>query len=66
MENKNEVPRRIRLDLNEPAELAIYEAMMAVEKMPGDIRLTHAGIKLQEAKNLVADYIDNVPFHPLA
>lgn len=42
-----EVPRRIRLDLNEPAEVAIYEAMQAVEKMPADIRLTHAGIKLQ-------------------
>jgi hypothetical protein len=56
-----ETPRRIRLDLNEPAELAIYEAMQAVEKMPPDVRLTLAGIKLQEARSLVADFIDNVP-----
>ena len=58
--SENTIPRRSRLDLNEPAELAIYEAMLAVEKMPGDVRLTHAVIKLQEAKNLVADFIDGV------
>jgi hypothetical protein len=61
-QHKNmETPRRIRLDLNEPAELAIYNAMTEVEKLPGDVRLTHAVIKLGEAKNLVADYIDGVP-----
>lgn len=58
--SENTIPRRSRLNLNVPAELAIYEAMLAVEKMPADIRLTHAGIKLQEAKNLVADFIDGV------
>jgi hypothetical protein len=60
--NKTMSARRHRLDLNEPAELAIYEAMQAVEKMPADIRLTHAGIKLMEARSLVADFIDGVPF----
>lgn len=55
-----ETPRRLRLDLNEPAEIAIYEAMQAVEKMPPDVRLTLAGIKLQEARNLVADFIDGI------
>jgi hypothetical protein len=53
-----EIPRRLRLDLNEPAELAISNAMIEVEKMPGDVRLTQAVIKLDEAKRLVADYID--------
>lgn len=56
----NTIPRRSRLDLNQPAELAIYEAMLAVEKMPADTRLTHAVIKLQEARDLVADFIDGV------
>lgn len=55
----NGIPRRIRLDLNRPAELAIHNAMMEVEKMPGDLRLTNAVIKLQEAKNLVSDFIDD-------
>ena len=54
----NQTPRRIRLDLNLPSEIAIYKAMLAIEEMPGDVRLTNAGIKLQEAKNLVADFID--------
>jgi len=59
MKTENEIPRRNRLDLNEPAELAIYKAMQEVEKMPADVRLTNAGIKLQEARNLVADFIDS-------
>jgi hypothetical protein len=50
--------RRHRLDLNQPAELAIYNAMQEVEKMPADERLTKAVTLLSEAKNLVADYID--------
>lgn len=58
MDTLNEIPRRIRLDLNEPAELAIHNAMQEVEKIGADVRLTNAIIKLQEAKNLVADFID--------
>jgi len=54
----NEVPRRARLDLCSPAELAIYEAMQAVEAMPADVRLTKAVTLLQEARNSVADYVD--------
>lgn len=54
-----ETPRRIRLDLNTPVELAIYEVMQMIEKMPADVKLTLAGEKLHEARNLVADYIDN-------
>lgn len=58
MSDTNEFPRRSRLDLCKPAELAIYNAMQEVEKMPPDVRLTNAIIKLQEAKELVADFID--------
>jgi hypothetical protein len=56
----SEIRRRSRLDLNEPAELAIREAILKVEKMPADVRLTYAVIKLSEAKELVADFIDGV------
>jgi len=54
-----EIPRRIRLDLNEPAELAIYNAIQEVEKAGADPKLTKAVTLLSEAKNLVADYIDS-------
>jgi hypothetical protein len=52
--------RRTRLDLMSPAEVAIYNASLEVEKAGADRRLTAASIKLQEARSLVADYIDNV------
>lgn len=55
----NNIPRRIRIDLMKPAELAIYNAMQEVEKLGADIRLTTAVIKLQEASTLVSDYIDD-------
>jgi hypothetical protein len=54
----NDFPRRNRLDLNEPVELAIYNAMQEVEKLPADERLTRAVTLLSEARNLVADFID--------
>ncbi len=52
-------PRRNRLDLNTPAEKTIYFAMQEVEKMGADIKLTEAITLLSNARNLVADYIDN-------
>lgn len=54
----NTIPRRIRLDLNEPAELAIYNAMQEVEKIGADVRLTEAVTLLSRAKDLVADFVD--------
>lgn len=60
---KSETPsRRIRLDLMSPVELAIYEAGQVIEGMAADVRLTNAQIKLSEARNLVADFIDGVDF----
>jgi hypothetical protein len=56
--SKNTIPRRARRDLCEPAEIAIYDAMQAVEKMPADLLLTEAIIKLGQAKDLVSDFVD--------
>lgn len=57
----NDFPRRNRLDLNTPAEKAIYDAIQEVEKVGADTRLTGAVIKLSEARNLVADFVDEIP-----
>ena len=54
----NEIPRRNRLDLCKPAEISIYNAMEQVEEMGASEELTQAIIKLQEAKELVADFVD--------
>lgn len=43
----------------QPAELAIRAAVLAVEKLPADTRLTRAVILLGEAQRKVADFIDN-------
>ena len=51
--------RRNRLDLNTPAELAIRNAVNEVEKAGADVKLTLAVIKLEEARCLVADYVDS-------
>ncbi len=53
--------RRIRLDLSTPAELAIRNAVAEVEKAGGDVRLTNAINLLHQARELVADYVDNTP-----
>ena len=54
-----DTPRRNRLDLNKPAELAIRNAMSEVEKLPADAGLTEAIISLQNAFERVADFIDD-------
>lgn len=61
MEKDEQPPRRIRMDLWEPAEKAIGTAVQEVEKMAADVRLTNAVILLLKARDLVADFIDNVP-----
>lgn len=55
-----ELPRRVYMDLWNPAEKAIYDAMQAVEKMPADLRLTQAVILLSKAQECVADFLDGV------
>ena len=44
------IPRRIRIDLMTPGELAICNAIDAVEAMGADVRLTEAVILLSQAR----------------
>jgi hypothetical protein len=55
---------RNRLDKMTPAELAIREAVQAVEELPADPRLTKAVTLLGEAQDEVADYIDATTSRP--
>jgi len=52
------MPRRNQLDKLTDAEIAIQKAINEVEMLGCDTRLTDAVIKLQEVKNIVADFID--------
>lgn len=54
----NETPRRNRLDLNTPAEKAIYDAIQEVEKVGADPKLTEVVVMLGKAKDLLSDYVD--------
>jgi len=58
--NTPKMLRRVRLDLNTPAEMAIFKAMQEVEKAGADVRLTEATMLLAKAKDCVADFIDGV------
>lgn len=51
-------PRKNRLDLYTPAEVAIYNAVQEVEKLGADVKLTEAVILLSQAKDKVGDYIN--------
>jgi hypothetical protein len=59
MQTVNGIPRRNRLDLNERSEMAIYVAMVEIEQLGADERLTKAITLLNEAKNLVGDFVDD-------
>lgn len=43
-----------------PTEKAIRYAVNAVEAMPGDVRLSQAVTLLEQARELVADFVDGV------
>jgi hypothetical protein len=53
-----DIPRRIRVDLMTPAELAIRNAVAEVEKAGCDPWLTDAVVLLGKAQSKVADYVD--------
>lgn len=53
-----DIPRKVRMDMWGPAELAIHNAIQEVEKMPADTLLTEAVILLSQAQDKVAEYID--------
>ena len=56
--SSRDIARRTRIDLNTEAELAIRKAMHEVEKLPASVTLTNAVAKLNEAFNLVADFVE--------
>ncbi len=55
---RGEVARRARVDLQTPAEVAITEAIAAVEQLGADPSLTNAVVSLMRARGDVADYVD--------
>lgn len=52
------LPRRQRIDLLEPVEHDLWAVTQRIEELGADTRLTNAVILLSEARNLVADYIE--------
>lgn len=54
----NGFPRRNRVDLYSPAETAISEAMLAVEKAGAHPLLTDAVVLLAQAREKVADFVE--------
>ena len=57
---KENIPRRFRLDLMKPSELAIRKAIHEVEDLGADIKLTDIVNLLIEANNKVSDYLDEL------
>lgn len=60
----SDIPRRCFINRLTPAELAIREAMIAVEKVGADPLLTEAVVLLGKAQDKVADYVDRRPPAP--
>lgn len=54
----DDIPRRADVLRYTRAERAILAAMLAVEDMGADVRLTDAVVLLGKAKDAVADYVD--------
>lgn len=57
-ESDSKIARRSILELNWPIELTIQKAIDDIEKLGADVTLTDAIIKLTDARNLVADYLE--------
>jgi hypothetical protein len=58
-------PRRMILNQNVAAELAIHNAIIEVERIGADVGLTQAVLLLSEAKARVSDFVDGIPYeHP--
>lgn len=54
------IPRRNCIDKMVPAELAITNVIRQIETMGADVRLTEAQILLGQARDKVADYVDDM------
>lgn len=57
----NDIPRRIRIDLQTPIEAAIRAARDAVDAGPAHPHMTRATVMLGQALDAVADFVDGVP-----
>ena len=57
--DENGFPRRARIDLHTPAEAAIRNALIEVEKIGAHVWLTKAVTLLGEAQEKVADYLES-------
>jgi hypothetical protein len=57
----DDIPRRVDLKRMTYAERLILDAVRAVEMMGADERLTDAVVTLQQARQHVADFVDDVP-----
>jgi hypothetical protein len=55
----DDFPRRNRLDHHTPAEKAIRDALMAVEEVGADVRLTAVSMLLMQAADQLADYLED-------
>ena len=51
-------PRRNCIDQLIPAEKALRDAIMAIDSLPGDVRLTDIVIRLTEEQNRLADWVE--------
>ena len=58
----NEIPRRAYLDKLTPAERLITDVIAIVEGLVCNPHLTSTVIKLVDAANHLADFVDGVPF----
>ncbi len=56
----DKIGRRSRIDLMTPEELAIRNAIIAIEELGADIRLTQSVTLLSAAQTRLADYIDRI------
>jgi len=54
----NTIPRRARIDLLTPEELAIYNLISEVEKLGAHPLLTDVVVLLGDARNKLADWVD--------
>lgn len=54
----NDIPRRIRIDLMTPEELAIYNMVGEVEKLGAHPLLTDCVVLLGDARQKLAEWVD--------
>lgn len=62
--NKHGLPRRNDINLHSQAEKAIRQAIFEVEAAGADPRLTDAVVLLGQAKEKVADFVEEFGLHP--